>query len=57
MNNSIEINYQEEPAWKVIGGGNTDFSTHQAVDDKGKNLYFALEDSEGEVLGGVIGMT
>jgi len=57
MDKKIVFKYLEEPAWDVIGGGITDFNIHQAGDDHGKNLCFVLEDNNGEVLGGVIGMT
>ena len=57
MNKNIKIKYLQEPTWDVIGGGITDYNTEQAGDDHGKNLCFVLEGSDGQVLGGVIGMT
>lgn len=51
------INYLDEPAWEIIGGGISAFNTEMAGDDHGKNLCFVLEDPKGKVLGGVIGMT
>lgn len=57
MEQKIEIKYLEEPAWEIIGGGITEYNTQMAGDDQGKNLCFVLEDPDGEVLGGVIGMT
>lgn len=57
MEQKIEIKHLEEPAWEIIGGGITEYNTQMAGDDQGKNLCFVLEDPDGEVLGGVIGMT
>lgn len=57
MDKKIIIKFREEPAWEVIGGGITAYNTQKAGDDHGKNLCFMLEDSDGEILGGVIGMT
>ncbi|MDF1520030.1 MAG: GNAT family N-acetyltransferase [Brevefilum sp.] len=57
MDKKIIIKYREEPAWEVIGGGITEYNTKMAGDDQGKNLCFVLENPDGEVLGGVIGMT
>ena len=57
MDKKIDIKYREEPAWEVIGGGISSFNTEMVGDDHGKNLCFVLEDAEGEVLGGVIGVT
>ncbi|HEY9121852.1 MAG TPA: GNAT family N-acetyltransferase [Brevefilum sp.] len=57
MDKKINIKYREEPAWEVIGGGITAYNTEKAGDDHGKNLCFVLEDSDREILGGVIGMT
>jgi GNAT superfamily N-acetyltransferase len=53
----IEINFLDEPAWEVIGGGITDYNTQQAGDDHGKNLCFVLQNQQGDILGGLIGMT
>ncbi len=57
MDKKINIKYLQEPAWDVIGGGIAAYNTGKAGDDHGKNLCFVLEDSDGEILGGVIGMT
>jgi len=57
MEKKIEVKYLQEPAWDVIGGGITEYNTQMAGDDHGKNLCFVLEGSDGQVLGGVIGMT
>jgi GNAT superfamily N-acetyltransferase len=57
MDKKIEIKYLEEPAWEVIGGGISTFNTKMAGDDHGKNLCFVLENADGDVLGGVIGVT
>ena len=57
MEENIKIKYLNEPAWEVIGGGITEYNTRMAGDDHGKNLCFVLQDPDGEILGGVIGMT
>jgi GNAT superfamily N-acetyltransferase len=57
MEENIKIKYLDEPAWEVIGGGITEYNTRMAGDDHGKNLCFVVENSNEEVLGGVIGMT
>ena len=57
MDHTIKIKQLEKPAWDVIGGGITEYNTQMAGDDHGKNLCFVLEGSDGQVLGGVIGMT
>jgi GNAT superfamily N-acetyltransferase len=57
MEENIKIKYLNEPAWEVIGGGITEYNTRMAGDDHGKNLCFVVENSNEEVLGGVIGMT
>lgn len=57
MAEKLVIKYRDEPAWEVIGGGISAYNTEMAGDDHGKNLCIVLEDPEGEVLGGVIGVT
>ena len=57
MEENIKIKYLNEPAWEVIGGGITEYNTRMAGDDHGKNLCFVVENSNEEVLGGLIGMT
>lgn len=57
MDEVYQIVYLDQPAWEIIGGGINDFNTEQAGDDHGKNLCFALQGADGEIVGGVIGAT
>ena len=57
MHPEFTINYLEQPAWEVIGGGLTEFNKQEAGDDAGKNLCYVLQSPSGEIVGGVIGAT
>ena len=57
MKLGYEIIEVDQPAWEVIGGGLTAFNKQQAGDDNGKNLCFVVKDSDGGIVGGVIGAT
>lgn len=51
------IEYAENSPWEIIGGGIEAYNTQQAGDDRGKTLCFVLKDSQGKIVGGVIGAT
>lgn len=55
MDETYRINYREEPAWNIIGGGITEFNTAIAGEDNNQYLCFVVEGAEGEVVGGIIG--
>jgi ribosomal protein S18 acetylase RimI-like enzyme len=57
MDEAFNIVYQDTPAWKIIGGGLTDYNHQQAGDSGEKNLCFVLQGPEEEVVGGIIGAT
>ena len=54
---AISIEYLDEPAWEVIGGGISAYNIQQAGQDNARNLCFVLRSADGEIYGGVIGAT
>jgi GNAT superfamily N-acetyltransferase len=57
MKAGYQILELDQPAWEIIGGGLTAFNQQQAGDDHGENLCYVLKDTDGEIVGGVIGAT
>lgn len=60
MDTHYSIEYIESPEkleWGTIGGGLRAFNTEQAGDDSYEHVCFMLKDSEGTIVGGVIGAT
>jgi GNAT superfamily N-acetyltransferase len=57
MKDEFTIDYLENPAWEIIGGGIQAYNTEQAGDDQGRNLCYVLRNADGEIVGGVIGAT
>jgi GNAT superfamily N-acetyltransferase len=57
METEYPIEYLDEPAWDVIGGGISEFNRRQAGDDHPKRLCFVVRAPGGEIAGGLIGVT
>ena len=60
MNPEYKINYEEKPedsAWRIIGRGVGDYNTEKAGDNNFQRLCYVLQDSEGKVVGGILGET
>ena len=57
MKTGYQVIESEQPAWEIIGGGLTAFNKEKAGDDHGENLCFIVINSDGKVVGGVIGAT
>ncbi len=57
MENDYRLEYLDQPAWEVIGGGLREYNHHQAGDGHDKLLCFALRSPDGTIAGGVIGET
>jgi len=53
--NIVYIEKPEESAWGIIGRGLSKYNIEQAGDNKFQRLCFALQDSEGEIVGGILG--
>lgn len=53
--NIVYIEKPEESAWGIIGGGLRKYNIEQAGDNKFQRLCFVLQDSEQEVVGGILG--
>jgi len=53
--NIVYIEKPEESAWGIIGGGLSKYNIEQAGDNKFQRLCFALQDSEQEIVGGILG--
>jgi GNAT superfamily N-acetyltransferase len=52
----IKIIDSDQIPWGIIGGGINTYNTEKAGDDQSKRVCFVLQDSDGEILGGVIGV-
>ena len=57
MNDELKIVSLDQPAWVVIGGGISDYNTLKAGQDNNQNLCFALQSTDGKIVGGIIGAT
>lgn len=57
MNKEYQIEAVDKPDWSVIGGGITAYNKQQAGPDNGKHLCFVVKSPDGDVVGGVIGVT
>ena len=58
MNEGYKIVYVEKPeesAWGIIGGGLSKYNIEQVGDNKFQRLCYALQDSEEEIVGGILG--
>jgi len=58
MDKEYDIVYVDKPedsAWGIIGRGLSKYNIEQAGDNKFQRLCFALQDSEGEIVGGILG--
>ena len=56
MEKPYDIRKLESPVWETIGGALTTYNTQQAGDDQSTPLCYVVEDSDGAILGGVIGV-
>lgn len=56
MSEELQIVYQEEPPWAIIGGGINSYNQEQAGDDNAERVCFVLQPPGGEIVGGVIGV-
>jgi GNAT superfamily N-acetyltransferase len=56
MTEEVRIVYQEEPPWRIIGGGISNYNAKQAGDDNAQRVCFVLQSPGGEIVGGVIGV-
>ena len=55
-----KINYEEKPedsAWWIIGRGVGNYNKDQAGDNNFQRLCYVLEDTEGNIVGGILGET
>lgn len=57
MENDYRIEYLEEPAWSIIGGGLNEYNNRVAGEGHAALLCYALYGPEGSILGGVVGET
>ena len=60
MDENFIIVYEEKPedkAWGIIGRGVGDYNKEQAGDNKFQRLCYVLQDTNGEVVGGILGET
>ena len=60
MNPEYKINTEEKPedsAWGIIGKGVGDYNKEQVRDNNFQRLCYVLQDSEGKVVGGILGET
>ena len=58
MDEEFNVVYVEKPeksAWGIIGRGLSKYNIEQAGDNKFQRLCFALQDSEQEIAGGILG--
>lgn len=56
MSEELQILYQDDPAWAVIGGGISEYNDQQAGDDNSQRVCFVLQSPDQEIVGGVIGV-
>ncbi len=57
MDENYHIEYLEQPAWEIIGGGIREYNTQQAGDGHAIYLCFALYTKDHRIVGGIIGET
>ncbi len=57
MDKDYRIEYLEQPAWEIIGGGLREYNNQQAGDGRAKLLCYALNGPDGSIVGGVVGET
>ncbi|NJD59786.1 MAG: GNAT family N-acetyltransferase [Anaerolineales bacterium] len=57
MDDEYRIEYLQEPAWEIIGGGLANYNNQEAGNGHGRSLCFALFGPDQTILGGVIGET
>jgi GNAT superfamily N-acetyltransferase len=57
MDDECRIEYLQEPAWEIIGGGLAKYNNQEAGNGHGRLLCFALYGPDQTILGGVIGET
>lgn len=50
----VPIEKPEESAWGIIGGGLSKYNIEKVGDNKFKRLSYALQDSEKEIVGGIL---
>jgi len=51
----VTVEKPEESAWGIIGGGLSKYNIEKAGDNKFTRLCYALQDSEEEIVGGILG--
>ncbi|MBL6961059.1 MAG: GNAT family N-acetyltransferase [Anaerolineales bacterium] len=51
----VPIEKPEESAWGIIGGGLSKYNIDQVGDNNFQRLCYALQNSEGEIAGGILG--
>jgi GNAT superfamily N-acetyltransferase len=60
MKNELKITYEEKPeeaAWGIIGRGVGSYNKERAGENNFQRLCYVLQDTEGEVVGGILGET
>ncbi|MBT3190511.1 MAG: GNAT family N-acetyltransferase [Anaerolineae bacterium] len=51
----VSVEKPEESAWGIIGGGLSKYNIEKVGDNKFQRLCFTLQDSEEEIVGGILG--